>query len=151
MCKKSWQKSLSYVFFFCIINKSIITNAYPLHSIDDQVDSMRNTLLVYNPRLDKGLSLDESWHRFSFVYIICHANGTIIVEGLAHGYRDLKCSISTFNKFSYGGAYAKNHVCVQKNVTNFSPKLEQHLEDVNRVMERNIVAKIKVDIKKCFC
>ena len=35
------------------------------------------------------------------------------------------------------------------NITIFSPTLEQHYEDVNRVLERLSVAKIKVNVNKC--
>ena len=34
-------------------------------------------------------------------------------------------------------------------ITIFSPTLEQHLEDVNCVMERLSVANLKVNVKKC--
>ena len=43
---------------FCMIDKKIIANAYPLHRIDDQIDSMWQCL-VHNPSLVKGLSPDE--------------------------------------------------------------------------------------------
>ena len=34
-------------------------------------------------------------------------------------------------------------------ITIFSPMLEQHLEDVNRVMERLSVTNLKVNVNKC--
>ena len=71
------------------------------------------------------------------------------MEGLAYGYKDLRCSLSIFYGFGSRGTSAKNCVKFKDGIPIFSPTLEQHLEDVNRVMERLFVANLMVNVRKC--
>ena len=43
VCVRKGDGSLQVTIDFRMINKNIINNAYPLHRIDDQIDSMRGT------------------------------------------------------------------------------------------------------------
>lgn len=43
VCVLKGDGSLRVTIIFCIINKNVIANAYPLHRIDNQIDSMRGS------------------------------------------------------------------------------------------------------------
>ena len=71
------------------------------------------------------------------------------MKGITHGYEDLRCCLSLFDGFGSKGTSAKNCGRYIDDITIFSPTLEQHLEDVNRVMERLSIANLKVNVNKC--
>ena len=90
-----------------MINKNDINDAYPLHRIDDQIDSMCGSAWLTTLNLTKGyhqMNLDVS----SCKYGIYNAYGTVSMVSLAYGYEDFWCRLSTLDGFSSGGSSAKD-------------------------------------------
>ena len=112
VCVRKGDGSLRVTIDFQMINKNVIDNAYPLHWIDDQINSMCGSAWFMTLRLDKGLSPDEFGYWFQRRYSFYNANGTVSVEGLAYGYEDFRGRLSTIDGFSPGGSSAKNCCCV---------------------------------------
>ena len=54
VCVRKGDGSLQVTIDFRIINKNYINNAYPLHRIDDQIDSMRGAAWLPTLDLTKG-------------------------------------------------------------------------------------------------
>ena len=71
------------------------------------------------------------------------------MESLAYGYEDFRSRLSTFDGFSFGDLQPKIAVVYIDDITIFSPTLEQHYKDVNRVLERLDLANLKVNVNKC--
>ena len=64
VCVQKGDSSLRVTVSFFMINKNVIVNAYPLHRIDNQIDSMRGSDWFTTLNLTKGyhqMNLDTSF------------------------------------------------------------------------------------------
>ena len=68
VCVQKGDGSLCVTIDFQMINKNIIDDAYPLHKIDDQIDSMRGSAWFTTLKLTKGyhqMNLDVSFCEYT--------------------------------------------------------------------------------------
>ena len=75
---------------FQMISNNIIINAYPLHRIDDQIDSMRGSAWLKILDLTKGfyqMNLDIGSQNIRHL----QHYGTVSMQSLAYGYEDFQC------------------------------------------------------------
>ena len=132
-----------------MINKNILNNAYPLHRINNQIDSMRGAGWFTTLDLTKG------YHQMNLDIGSCEYTAFTTPMGLYQWKvlpMGMKTSGAVFQRLMdsvLGELQPKIAVVYIDDITIFSPTLEQHLEDVNRVMERLSVANLKFNVNKC--
>ena len=149
VCVRKGDGSLQVTIDFRMINKNIINNAYPLHRIDDQIDSMRGAAWFTTLDLTKGyhqMNLDIGSREYTaFTTPMGLYQWKVLPMGM-------KTSGAVFQRLMdsvLGELQPKIAVVYIDDITIFSPTLEQHLEAVNRIMERLSVANLKVNVNKC--
>ena len=132
-----------------MINKNVIDDAYPLHRIDDQIDSVRGSAWFTTLDLTKG------YHQMYLDISPCEYTAFMTPMGL-YQWKDLPMGMKTSSAVFQclmdsvlGELQPKIAVVYIDNITIFSPTLEQHYKDVNRVFERIDVANLKVNVNKC--
>ena len=132
-----------------MINKNVIDDAYPIHRIDDQIDSMCGSAWFTTLDLTKGyhqMNLDISSREYTaFTTPMGLYQWKVLPMGM-------KTSGAIFQRLMdsvLGNLQPKIAEVYIDNITIFSPTLEQHYEDVNRVLERLDVANLKVNVNKC--
>ena len=132
-----------------MINKIVIDDAYPLHRIDDQIDSMWGSSWFMTLDLTKDhhqMNLDVSSREYTaFTTPMGLYQWKVLPMGM-------KTSGAVFQRLMdsvLGELQPKIAVVYIDDITIFSPTLEQHYEDVNRVLERLDVANLKVNVNKC--
>ena len=131
-----------------MINKNVINDAYPLHRIDDQIDSMRGSAWFTTLDLTKGyhqMNLDISSREYTaFTTPMGLYQWKVLPMGM-------KTSGAVFQRLMdsvLGDLQPKIGVVYIDDITIFSPTLEQHYEDVNCVLKRLDVANLKVNVNK---
>jgi hypothetical protein len=149
VCVRKGDGSLRVTIDFFMINKNTIANAYPLHRIDDQIDTMRGSAWFTTLDLTKGyhqMNLDtSSWEYTAFTTPLGLYQWKVLPMGM-------KTSGAVFQRLMdsvLGDLQPKIAVVYIDDITIFSPTLEQHYEDVNCVLERLSVANLKVNVNKC--
>ena len=132
-----------------MINKNVIANAYPLHRIDDQIDSMRGSAWFTTLDLTKGhhqMNLDTGSREYT---AFTTPMGLYQRKFLPMG---MKTSGAVFQQLMdsvLGNLRPKIAVVYINDITISSPTLEQHYEDVNCVLEGLDVANLKFNVNKC--
>ena len=134
-----------------MINKNNIDDAYPLHRIDDQIDSMRGSAWFTTLDLTKG------YHQMNLDISSCEYTAFKTLMGL-YQWKVLPMSMKNYGAGFQrlmdqvlGDLQQKIAVVYIDNITIFSPMLEQHNKDVDWILKRLSVANLKVTIKKmCF-
>ena len=71
------------------------------------------------------------------------------MESLAYGYEDFRSRFQRLMDSVLGDLQPKIAAVYIDDITIFSPTLEQHYEDVNRVLERLSIANLKFNVNKC--
>ena len=132
-----------------MINKNIINISYPLNRIDNQIDSMCGAAWFMTLDLTKG------YHQMN-LDLYSRENTAFTTPMKLYQWKVLPMGMKTSGAFfqrlmdSVLGELQPIIVVVYiDDITIFSPTLEQHLEDVNRNMERLSVANLKVNVNKC--
>ena len=135
-----------------MINKNVIDDAYPLHRIDDQIDSMRGSAWFTTLDLTKGyhqMNLDISSREYTaFTTPMGQYQWKVLPMGM-------KTSGAVFQRLMdsvLGDLQPKIAVVYIDNISIFSPTLEQHHRDVDCALERLSIANLRATfIKVCFC
>ena len=132
-----------------MINKNVIADAYPLHRIDDQIDSMRGSAWFTTLDLTKGyhqMNLDMSSREYTaFTTPLGLYQQKVLPMGMKTSGAFFQCLMDLV----LGDLQPKIAVVYIDDITIFSPMLEQHYEYVNCVLERLSVANLKVNVNKC--
>ena len=76
-------------------NKNVVNDSYPLHRIDDQIDSLRGSAWFTTLDLTKDYHQMNLEYWFPQIYNIYNAYRTKTVEGLA--FRLLRLSVLSFS------------------------------------------------------
>ena len=123
-----------------MINKNVVNNAYPLHRIDDQIDSLRGSAWFTTLDLTKG------YHQIN-LNIGSQKNKPFTMPMGLYQWKVLpmgmKTSSAVFQQLMdsiLGDLQPKIAVLCIDDIMIFSPNLEQHLVDVNLVLERFNIA-----------
>ena len=120
VCVRKGDSSLRVTTDFQMINKSVIEKTYPLHWIDDQIDSMRGSAWYIILYLTKGyhqMNLDTGSREFKAATMpIDYINGkSCLLVWRIPGF------LSTIDGFSFGGPSAENFYSIYQQHIYFSP------------------------------
>ena len=131
-----------------MINKNVINDAYPLHRIDDQINSMRGSAWFTTLDLTKG------YHQMNLGVSSCEYTAFTTPMGLYQWKvlpMGMKTSGTIFQRLIssiLGDLQLKIAVVYIDNIAIFSTTLEQHHEDVDCVLERLSIANLKINVNK---
>jgi hypothetical protein len=149
VCVQKKDKTLRVCIDFRQVNKDIVFDAYPLHRIDDQLESMAGSQVFSTLDLTKGyhqMKLDPNSRQFT---AFTTPRGLFQWKVLPMG---MKTSGAVFQRLMdgvLGDLQPKCAVVYIDDVTIFSPSMEQHLVDMDEVFRRLDGANLKVNVNKC--
>ena len=125
-----------------MINKKVIDNTYPLHWIDDQINSMRGSSWFTTLNLTKGyhqMNLDTGSREYMAFTILM---GLYQWKVLPMGLKTSRAIFQQLMDSVLGDLQPKIAVVYINDITIFSPLLEQHYKEVICVLKRLNVANL---------
>ena len=132
-----------------MVNKVIVNDAYPLHRIDEQIDSMRNCKFFTTLDLTKGYHQMKIAESSKEITAFTTPTGLFQWRVLPMG---MKTSGAVFQRLMdqvLGDLQPRCAVVYIDDITIFSKDLEQHWIDLDNVFRRLHEVNLKVNVEKC--